>query len=220
MQLSLGFCAFYRAVSIDSNLRVFSSWSKRDPAALTLFCFYDLHFRFSIAMAITKLLLLVASVMCKHLAAVTTLLWRDSSPFTSKSESLQSFLQKSKPTCLSHVRSCRSSVSGLLLPCSPHAILWRVSQIIVHPLQRISARAIAHISKKVFKTIYPSFAYRYSTCAVSIEGSVSRIATTLFHALPNFVKWMPIHSVSSFSHIALQSLYTMQYLTSCQRIGV
>lgn len=220
MQLPFGFCTFYRAVSIDSQLRVFSGWSKRVATVFALLRWNELQFRFSITITIAKLLLLVATVVCKHLATVKTLLRSNPLLFTSPRQSLPSFLQKYKTLLFSHVRSCRRSIFRLLLPCSPHAIFRKVTKVIVDSLQGMPLRAIAHVSDKTFKAIQPSFAYCYSTGTVSVKRSVLRIAASLLHALPYFVKWMTIHSVNCFSHFVLQSLHNIQYLTPGQRIGV
>lgn len=215
-----GFRALYRAISIDPQLRIFPSWNKRLSASFAMLCFDVSGFRLSIASTIAKLLVLMSSVMNKEIPTIVTLFRCDLLGLSNQGKMVASFLQKHKAIRFGHVRSWCRSIFRLLLPSGPYAITWRVSKIIVDSFKRAAMWSVSHIVDKVCKAIYPSLTNTYSTATVSMKRGVPWITASLLHALPDFVKWMVIHAVSSFSHTILHCLHFIQYSLISQRIGV
>ena len=74
----------------------------------------------------------------------------------------------------------------------PHAILGRISEIVVEALDCVfTARTRTHIGKEQ-NEVAPSITYSDSACAIVDKTFDVRIVTSLEHPRPNAVFWKPL----------------------------
>lgn len=91
-----------------------------------------------------------------------------------------------------------SSVSGLLFPGRPKAIIGLVVSVIVSTFKAVlGRRAVAHVFKKRFKAVAPSIANLNAPTAVMAENLAIGVQAPLSHAGPNAVDRCASHAVRS-----------------------
>lgn len=81
--------------------------------------------------------------------------------------------------------SISARVSGLFLSRSPAAVVFEVTERIVHSLKRHPFRSVTHVSQKVLKRS-PLFADRNATR--SIAPKLIRVFTAVIHITPRLVR--------------------------------
>jgi hypothetical protein len=88
-----------------------------------------------------------------------------------------------------------TAIIGLRFACSPLAIVRLIVSIVIEAFKGMARRSYPHVSEEILKRS-PAFTHANTPAAITYECIVSRIATSLSHVNPRFVRWRSAHSMS------------------------
>lgn len=89
---------------------------------------------------------------------------------------------------LDHEEYVGGPIGGLFFATCPPAILRRVVEIIVDPIQRVTARALAHVCNEIRHAFAPPVADLDAAPAVSVEVLRARRIAAPDHRIPRQIK--------------------------------
>ncbi len=108
--------------------------------------------------------------------------------------SVHAGIHETQPLSIEKNEVVSGGVSRLLRLVGPYAVIFRIPEVVVDSIKRMSfARAWSHISKEVSE-VFPSRINCNASPSVVFVHSVVRARTTSNHALPGRVFWGPCPS--------------------------
>ena len=80
--------------------------------------------------------------------------------------------------------TCRPAVGGLLLRCSPAAVLWAVAAIIINAVNGVVMWPFSHVLNKGPKVISPFIAHANTPAPIKMIFHIVGVVASSFHGLP------------------------------------